>query len=179
MTPHNSLIFLPNELGAHIVRRYVSETYSISPINNTYPRLRVCPSCQYQARLRLGYLLWEVRESDVLYSLVAGLLQEHARQPDPPQVRVYCLTRRPPPTSLRFPADSRGRSFVSFVSFSKVSGHDAAQVYRTPHPTMLHRYIAPHTQACCTPHRGKGIHTPLSRTPHPTRGGLQEHAREL
>ena len=61
--------------------------------------------------------------SDVLYSLVAGLLQEHARQQDPPQVRVYSLTRRPPPESLTFPA----KSFITFVSFSGVGGRDAAQ----------------------------------------------------
>eukprot|EP00802_Teleaulax_amphioxeia_P003209 Tamp_03212.p1 GENE.Tamp_03212~~Tamp_03212.p1 ORF type:complete len:685 (+),score=107.63 Tamp_03212:259-2055(+) len=133
MTPHNSLIFLDNELGSAVVARYVSETYKNQPINGTYARLRVCPSCQYRARLRLGYLLWEVRESDVLYTLIAGLLQHHARQHDPPQVRVYTLTRRPPPDSLRFPANS----LVTFVSFSGVAGREAAQVIRREKTEVL------------------------------------------
>jgi hypothetical protein len=52
MTPHNSLIFLGNELGTQVVARYVAETYRNQPINGTFPRLRVCPSCQVYIELQ-------------------------------------------------------------------------------------------------------------------------------
>eukprot|EP00960_Hanusia_phi_P043103 755866-Hanusia_phi.AAC.2 len=132
MTPHNSLIFLDNELGSRVIERHILQSYLPAPVNGSYARLRTCPTCKYQPQLRIGYLLWEVRESDVLYSLLAGILQEHSRQSDPPQVKVYTLTRRPPPESLRF----RGRS-VSFISFSGVGGKQAAEVIRKEKTEVL------------------------------------------
>ena len=117
----NSLIFLGNELGAEIVAQYVSQTYSVQPINGACPRLRVCPSCQYRARLRLGYLLWEVEVKRAVLAR-CGPAARHARQQDPPQVRVLADTAAAA-ESLTFPA----KSFITFVSFSGVGGRDAAR----------------------------------------------------
>ena len=75
LTPHNALIFLPAELGAKAVARTVARTQPLEPLNGTWPRLRACAACRYRIGLRLGYLLWEVTATDVLYPLIAGILQ--------------------------------------------------------------------------------------------------------
>ena len=71
------------------LQRYTQINVYISSYVYTY--IRPWPWIDIYIYMFYRYLLWEVRESDVLYSLIAGLLQEHARQPDQPQVRVYTL----------------------------------------------------------------------------------------
>ncbi len=75
MAPHNALIFLPPGPGARLVARAVARAHPLAPLNGTWPQLRACEACRHRIGLRLGYLLWEVRETDVLYPLIAAVLQ--------------------------------------------------------------------------------------------------------
>jgi hypothetical protein len=140
MTPHNSLIFLNASLGNEIIRRYVSETHRTEPLNGTLAplpcRRHACPS---SPPLKIGYLCWEVVETDVLYTLIAGLLEHHSsrggtRVQGGPEVVVYTLTRRQPPRNLKTP----GSGGVRFVSFSRTEGSHAAQVIRSDGVQILY-----------------------------------------
>lgn len=133
MTPHNSLIFLDAPLGNEIIRRYVSETHRLEPLNGTLALLPCQQGgCVSPPPLKIGYLCWEVVETDVLYTLIAGLFEHHssrggANARGGPEVVVYTLTRRHPPKSLRVP----GSGGLRFVSFSRTEGRKAADVIQS------------------------------------------------
>lgn len=131
MSPHNSLIFLDASLGSNTIRRYVAQAHPTAPLNTTFASLPCGGGCAQPPRLKIGYLCWEVVESDVLYTIIAGLLEGHSARggvsaPGGPEVTVYTLTRRPPPSHLKVP----GSGGVRFVSFSRTDGEMAAQTIR-------------------------------------------------
>lgn len=80
---------------------------------------RTDDACQ----IKIGYIMWEVREIDVLYTLMTGLLQEHSMQAEA-EIFLYTLTRRSPPAHL-----SWGKN-IRMVSFSRTEGYRAAEMIR-------------------------------------------------
>ncbi len=77
----------------------------------------------------------QVVETDILYTLMAGVIQEHGGEHHTGvEVIVYTLTRRVPPGHLKFDQQHG----LKFVSFSRVRGEDAAAIIRSHDVDVLY-----------------------------------------